>query len=625
MFDKFTDRARKVMSLARQEAQRFNHEYIGTEHILLGLVQEGSGLAARVLKNLDVDLRKIRTAVEKLIPHGPPTVQMGQLPFTPRAKRVLELAQGEANQLGHDHIGTEHLLLGLLRENEGVAAQVLMNLGLKLEDVREEVLEVLGAACDGTTMPPSSKPMITSGALTLDRLVLVLARDIAAPIPEVPLTLERMSPEVRKALQAATEIARQACQSQVHAVHVFAALLARWGTKAELYFKGVESVKLIRALLEEAPPGQAPTKGELSFPAVVEGAMQRAWEIARRLGFATVEIDHAMVVLLQDAEEAIAKLLAPETVDLPKVRRTLEEELTQSRGLALPALASESSPPVAMAGDVWQVLRTARDEAVRRGQSRIGLAHLVAALLPEEADRARQAMNRAGAPAPPEAPEFDVHASEAISRALGLAHAMGFAEATALHLEVGILSVDPMARAEVLDGSPQDHRRRRQGVWERLYASAGTIPSACGQAHALTDASINALHRANEIASSEGAPLVEPQYLLLALLEDQRGAAHRLLEVVRIDRDASKLVLDRRSRWGFVRPAADVRLSATTVEAVAMAAEEAFALRSEAIDTDHLLLGLLRARTTLAAQALACVGASLGRVRIAALELDLGG
>ncbi|MCE9584356.1 MAG: NDP-hexose 4-ketoreductase, partial [Planctomycetes bacterium] len=143
MFDKFTDRARKVMSLARQEAQRFNHEYIGTEHILLGLVQEGSGIAAKVLRNLDIDLKKIRQEVEKLIPHGPPTVTMGQLPFTPRAKRVLELAQEEATALGHDYIGTEHLVLGLLKENEGVAAQVLINLGLKLEDVREEVLEVL--------------------------------------------------------------------------------------------------------------------------------------------------------------------------------------------------------------------------------------------------------------------------------------------------------------------------------------------------------------------------------------------------------------------------------------------------------------------------------------------------
>src|SRR5688572_32067015 len=145
MFDRFTDRARKVMGLARQEAQRFNHEYIGTEHILLGLIQEGSGVAANVLRSLDIDLDKIRREVEKIVQSGPSMVTMGQLPFTPRAKKVLELAVEEASNLGHNYIGTEHLLLGLIRENEGVAAQVLLNLGLKLEDVREEVLEFLGA------------------------------------------------------------------------------------------------------------------------------------------------------------------------------------------------------------------------------------------------------------------------------------------------------------------------------------------------------------------------------------------------------------------------------------------------------------------------------------------------
>ncbi len=149
MFDRFTDRARRVMGLARQEAQRFNHEYIGTEHILLGLIQEGSGVAANVLRNLDIDLDKIRREVEKIVQSGPSMVTMGQLPFTPRAKKVLELAVEEASNLGHNYIGTEHLLLGLIRENEGVAAQVLLNLGLKLEDVREEVLELLGA-----DMPP---------------------------------------------------------------------------------------------------------------------------------------------------------------------------------------------------------------------------------------------------------------------------------------------------------------------------------------------------------------------------------------------------------------------------------------------------------------------------------------
>jgi len=148
MFERFTDRARKVMALANQEAQRFNHEYIGTEHILLGLVKEGSGVGANVLKNLDVDLRKVRLEVEKLVKAGPEMVTMGKLPQTPRAKKVIEYAIEEARNLNHNYVGTEHLLLGLLREHDGVAAQVLMNLGLKLEEVREEVLNLLGAGTD---------------------------------------------------------------------------------------------------------------------------------------------------------------------------------------------------------------------------------------------------------------------------------------------------------------------------------------------------------------------------------------------------------------------------------------------------------------------------------------------
>lgn len=145
MFERLTDRARKVMALANQEAQRFNHEYIGTEHILLGLVKEGSGVGANVLKHLEIDLRKVRLEVEKLVKSGPEMVTMGKLPQTPRAKKVIEYAIEEARSLNHNYVGTEHLLLGLLREQDGVAAQVLMNLGLKLEDVREEVLNLLGA------------------------------------------------------------------------------------------------------------------------------------------------------------------------------------------------------------------------------------------------------------------------------------------------------------------------------------------------------------------------------------------------------------------------------------------------------------------------------------------------
>ncbi|MCD4825973.1 MAG: ATP-dependent Clp protease ATP-binding subunit [Phycisphaerae bacterium] len=148
MFERFTERARKVMALANQEAQRFNHEYIGTEHVLLGLVKEGTGVGANVLKNLGVELHKVRMEVEKLVKAGPDMVTMGKLPQTPRAKKVIEYSIEEARNLNHNYVGTEHILLGLLRENDGVAAQVLLNLGLKLEDVREEVLNLLGAGVE---------------------------------------------------------------------------------------------------------------------------------------------------------------------------------------------------------------------------------------------------------------------------------------------------------------------------------------------------------------------------------------------------------------------------------------------------------------------------------------------
>ncbi len=164
MFERFTDRARKVMALANQEAQRFNHDFIGTEHVLLGLVKEGSGVGANVLKNLDVDLKKLRLEIEKQVKSGPDMVTMGKLPQTPRAKKVIEFAIEEARSLNHNYVGTEHILLGLLRETEGNAAQVIMNLGLKLEDVRQEVLNLLGAGVDNAYQSMGIKMSPAMGA-----------------------------------------------------------------------------------------------------------------------------------------------------------------------------------------------------------------------------------------------------------------------------------------------------------------------------------------------------------------------------------------------------------------------------------------------------------------------------
>jgi hypothetical protein len=173
MFERFTDRARRVVVLAQEEARLLNHNYIGTEHILLGLVHEGEGVAAKALESLDIPLDAVRTEVEAIIGGGPQAPDV-HIPFTPRAKKVLELSLREAMQLGHNYIGTEHILLGLIREGEGVGAQVLMRLGASLDLVRQRVIQLLsghaGPAPQATAPAPSgarvlsaSPPMLAAG------------------------------------------------------------------------------------------------------------------------------------------------------------------------------------------------------------------------------------------------------------------------------------------------------------------------------------------------------------------------------------------------------------------------------------------------------------------------------
>jgi ATP-dependent Clp protease ATP-binding subunit ClpA len=194
MYERFTDRARKVLQLANQEAQSFNHEYIGTEHVLLGLISEGTGVAAIALKNLDISVPKVRIEVEKIVQAGPGMVTMGRLPQTPRAKKVIEFAIEESRNFNHNYVGTEHLLLGLLRETEGVASQVLMNLGLRLDKLRKEVLDLLG--------PQGVRPTDSAESL--------------CNIAEVTHADETRNPELRHLPESAREIVAEFdCQIDV--------------------------------------------------------------------------------------------------------------------------------------------------------------------------------------------------------------------------------------------------------------------------------------------------------------------------------------------------------------------------------------------------------------------------
>jgi ATP-dependent Clp protease ATP-binding subunit ClpA len=175
MFERFTDRARRVVVLAQEEARMLNHNYLGTEHILLGLVHEGQGVAARALESLGISLEAVRQQVEEIIGQGQ-EAPSGHIPFTPRAKKVLELSWREAKQLGCNYIGTEHILLGLIREGEGVAAKVLVKLGADLNRVRQQVIQLIHGRQDNEPVTAAARPEPVLAADLLARINAIESR-----------------------------------------------------------------------------------------------------------------------------------------------------------------------------------------------------------------------------------------------------------------------------------------------------------------------------------------------------------------------------------------------------------------------------------------------------------------
>ncbi len=284
-FDRFNDRAKRVLALAQDEAIRFNHNYIGVEHLLLGLVREGEGVAARVLDSLGIDLSKARSSVEVMIGRGKETTSPSEITLSPRTKKVIELAVDEARKLGHSHVGTEHLLLGIVREGESVGAGLLQSMGVSLEQVRHQVIAVMGQHRPemGATASAGIGPSAGAGIGS------------SHPVPFV----DRLETSGRRALARAYWEAGRANDKEVAPHHLLLGLVTSgdvW-THRLLAELGVDLADLVTRIDAAAPRNEGPRPARLDEQAALTEVFARAASFASERNSALIRSGHLLLAI----------------------------------------------------------------------------------------------------------------------------------------------------------------------------------------------------------------------------------------------------------------------------------------------------------------------------------------
>ena len=284
-FDRFNDRAKRVLALAQDEAIRFNHNYIGVEHLLLGLIREGEGVAARALNSLGVDLSKARTSVEFLMGRGDSTTSPSEITLSPRTKKVIELAVDEERKLGHSHVGTEHLLLGIVREGESVGAGLLQSMGVSLEQVRHQVIAVMGQHRPemGATASAGIGPSAGAGIGS------------SHPVPFV----DRLETSGRRALARAYWEAGRANDKEVAPHHLLLGLVTSgdvW-THRLLAELGVDLADLVTRIDAAAPRNEGPRPARLDEQAALTEVFARAASFASERNSALIRSGHLLLAI----------------------------------------------------------------------------------------------------------------------------------------------------------------------------------------------------------------------------------------------------------------------------------------------------------------------------------------
>src|SRR5260221_14422031 len=329
-FNRFTQRARKVLRLWQEEAQRFQHNYIGTEHILLGLIREGEGVGAKVLSNLGVDLQKARSAVEFMIGRGDRIV-LGEIGLTPRAKKVIEYAVDEARSLNHHYIGTEHLLLGLLREGEGIAAGVLQSLGVDLEQARRQTLAVLNDSGQGGVQEPRQEEVEGSEipdkdkdrAINLEPLQDGDDRPLEA-IPGQNGRFDKFSVRARRVMESALQEAQRFQHSYIGTEHILLGLVREnKGIAAHVLLNlGVERDKVRSTVESIIVRGDRIVVGEIGLTPRAKRVIELAVDEARRMNHSYIGTEHLLLGLVREGKGIAAGVLLESLgVTLEKARK----------------------------------------------------------------------------------------------------------------------------------------------------------------------------------------------------------------------------------------------------------------------------------------------------------------
>ncbi len=609
-FDRFTERARKVLSLAQEEAQRFQHNYIGTEHLLLGLIREGEGVAARVLESLGVELYKVRQAVEFIIGRGYRIV-LGEIGLTPRAKKVIELAVDEARRLNHNYIGTEHLLLGLVREGEGIAAGVLASFGIHLEQVRKSTLAVLNrlgeaamrvtpdtapeAAGSGGSAPFTGENLLQEWQDEDDRTI--------APSSGEDDPYDKFTVRARRCMTYAEEEARSFQHNYIGTEHLLLGLLRDEGGVAShvLGQLGAKLEVVCRAVEFIIGRGDAPADAALMLTPRAKQIIAYAREEAARLHHDYIGTEHLLLGLAREDQGVAAGALESLRVQLKDITALLSSVL----GITLPpnvsGMSTATSPsPMSSSSSgrsrpdfgrfterARKVLSLAQEEAQRFQHNYIGTEHLLLGLVREGEGVAAKVLKNLG---------VDLNKVRS-----AVEHIIGRGD----RIVLGEIGLTPRAK-KVMELAIDEARRLNHHyigtehlllglVREGEGIAAGVLESLGANLEKVRTQTIEVLSRSASWKVDEDAIVLTDQEVANAQDEDDltRAPAREESEEKNIPGDCTvraRRVLD-------------------------AAHEEAHKLQQKFVGTEHLLLGLVREKKGLAALILQKLGVERETIR----------